>query len=102
MTVMTVRTESGNVVRGTLRPDGSVDIGERCTHCGCDVSFGSGNYVNRIPSGYQRDVDSPDLDGYMCAGCQTMTCEECGQPTLDYSMKPEGGVICDECAGKEM
>ena len=28
-----------------------IDIGDLCTYCGKDTSFGSGLFVNRIPSG---------------------------------------------------
>ena len=96
-----IPTPEGVPVTGVLRSDGSYDIGEHCTHCGCDVSWGSGLYVNRIPSGHRDDKDSPEIVGFMCADCQTMTCETCDEPTLEWSMRPEGGVVCDECAGKE-
>ena len=96
--IISVETQQGAVVSGTLKPNGSIDIGEHCTHCGRDVSWGSGLYVNRIPSGTDDAEYKYELDGYMCAKCQTMICEECGQETLDYSMKPEGGVICDYCS----
>lgn len=41
------------------------DIGNLCTHCHKDTSFGSGRFVNRIPS------TTDDEDGYMCAECYT-------------------------------
>ena len=71
-----------------------VDIGDRCTHCGGDTAFGSGRFVNRIPSGATGKIVLPkgqeyleeafDIDGtmflevlldievsgYMCPDCQ--------------------------------
>jgi len=55
-----------------------VDIGDRCTHCGRDTSFGSGLFVNRIPSGgfaamlvLDIGIEIPvTVDGYMCPDCQ--------------------------------
>ena len=41
-----------------------LDIGNLCTHCFNDTSFGSGRFVNRIPSGTDK------YDGYMCYECQ--------------------------------
>ena len=41
-----------------------IDIGNLCTHCHNDTSFGSGRFVNRIPS--ETETES----GYMCPGCQ--------------------------------
>ena len=99
--IKVIPTPEGVPVTGVLRSDGSYDIGEHCTHCGCDVSWGSGLYVNRIPSGHGYDENSLETVGYMCANCQTMTCDTCGEGTLEYSMRSEGGVVCDECADKE-
>ena len=60
----------------------SYDIGDRCTHCGRDTSFGSGNllFVNRIPSetdavlvlsGCDEDIEfNINVEGYMCPECQ--------------------------------
>ena len=60
----------------------SYDIGDRCTHCGRDTSFGSGNhlFVNRIPSetnaelvlsGCDEDIKfNISVEGYMCPECQ--------------------------------
>lgn len=60
----------------------SYDIGDRCTHCGRDTSFGSGNllFVNRIPSssdgvlflsGCDKDIEfNINVEGYMCPECQ--------------------------------
>jgi hypothetical protein len=68
------------------------DVGDKCVYCGVDTSYGSGNFVNRIPAGTETE------EGYMCPNCQMVECDECGRDTLDYSMKPEGGVICSDCS----
>jgi hypothetical protein len=67
------------------------DVGDKCVYCGVDTSYGSGNFVNRIPAGTETE------EGYMCPNCQMVECDECGMDTLDYEMKPEGGVICSDC-----
>jgi len=95
---MLVKVENGFAIHGNPRVDGTIDIGDQCTHCGDDTSFGSGNYVNRVPSGWSPDKDTPEIDGYMCAECQSMECVECGELTLEYTMRPAGGVICDDCS----
>ena len=88
-----------------------IDIGDLCTHCGRDTSFGSGEllFVNRIPSGadgklilanapedYYLDVE---LTGWMCAECQCVECDECGNKVLDYIMR-ETQIICEDCEVK--
>lgn len=95
-----------------------INIGDYCVGCGEDTSPGSGRWVNRIPADCDLHEGHPAvgesyeyglviakvgdrLDGYMCAECQAVECETCGQPTIEYSMRPEGGVICDECNDKE-
>lgn len=54
-------------------------IGDRCTHCGGNTSWGNGLFVNRIPSYADSDQASEwlaswdmydALDGYMCRYCQ--------------------------------
>lgn len=94
-----IPTSDGVPVFGILRADGRWNIGEHCTHCGRNVSWGSGLFVNRVPSGWSEGLGTPELVGYMCADCQMETCETCGEETLDFSMKPECGVICDDCSG---
>lgn len=55
-----------------------LDFGDFCTHCGEDTSFGSGRFVNRIPSDTTVEIvlqNSPhsldaEVTGYMCAECQ--------------------------------
>lgn len=77
----------------------TVDIGDRCTHCGEDTSPGSGRFVNRIPSGaniitasdwadtteYKNwialgYIDYDNLNGYACAECMgdIWVCVGCG------------------------
>lgn len=96
-----IKTQEGGYVKGTLKGERSYDIGEHCTHCAADVSFGSGLYVNRIPSDAYAHNENDHLVGWMCAECQTLTCETCNEQTLDYTMRPEGGVVCDDCLEKE-
>ena len=50
-----------------------VDIGDLCTHCHRDTSFGSGLFVNRIPS------MTEDEDGYLCPECQMFDCDRCNK-----------------------
>ena len=55
-----------------------VDIGNLCTTCGRDTTFGSGLFVNRIPSdGFDatlvlhtgREIEVT-VEGYMCSECE--------------------------------
>jgi len=48
----------------TELPGDIEDIGERCTHCGCDCSFGSGRFVDRVSS------FTASMRGYLCPECQ--------------------------------
>ena len=88
-----------------------IDIGDLCTHCGRDTSFGSGEllFANRIPSGTDGTLvlaGSWDevklevvLNGYMCVECQSIECDECGNKVLDYNID-DGRIICSDCWGK--
>jgi len=58
-----------------------IDIGDQCTACGESTAFGSGRYVNRVPSGTEF------FNGYMCA--------ECMEPD------EEDMCICESCEGCE-
>lgn len=49
------------------------DIGDLCTHCHRDTSFGSGLFVNRIPSGTETE------NGYLCPDCQMYECDRCDE-----------------------
>ena len=61
------------------------DIGNLCTHCHRDTSFGSGLFVNRIPS------ETENEDGYLCPECQMFDCDRC-QTKIDVD---EDILICD-------
>jgi len=99
-----------------------LDIGDLCTHCGRDTSFGSVDYegkqlllfVNRIPSHdvgqlvFANGVTAPEsgyeiaLDGYMCTDCQRVECHQCGELTLNYEIvEPIDGsnpvLLCEAC-----
>ena len=104
----------------------TVDIGDRCTHCGRDTAFGSVDdngeklllFVNRIPSDadgmlvFANGVSAEGsgtiitLEGYMCADCQSVECDRCGGLTIDYktqrsirfpdSLIPE--LVCNNCS----
>ena len=99
----------------------TVDIGDLCTHCGRDTSFGSVDhngeelllFVNRIPSGadgklmlsnIESEIDGVDVtvDGYLCIDCQSVECDKCGELSPDYIILdgqfPE--LLCDECSKK--
>lgn len=102
LTVYVQAAESRKWIPGRVTDDGRIDIGDLCTHCGTDTSFGSGSFVDRVPSGWQRDSGTPDLDGYMCPDCLSMECDLCGQKCGDdwYSEYPEaeGDIVCTDCA----
>ena len=84
-----------------------IDFGDKCTECERDTSFGSGLFVNRIPS--QMDHESPEgrfeiRDGYMCWECQRVECQgECpiGNLTLDYQIV-EGTILCPDCLNQQL
>lgn len=66
---------------------GPLDLGDLCTHCGEDTSFGSGRFVNRILSESTVEVMPPgwaysvhlEVVGWLCAECQADgECEVCG------------------------
>jgi hypothetical protein len=66
------------------------DIGNLCTHCHNDTSFGSGRFVNRIPS------TTDDEDGYMCAECQSEKCGNCHELTFEGQIF-NGEWYCYDC-----
>jgi hypothetical protein len=88
-----------------------IDIGDLCTHCGRDTSFGSGNllFVNRIPSdsfgtlifGGSDDIKlGVGLLGYMCPECQAVECDNCGDSTLDpfhVADITDFDILCETC-----
>lgn len=70
------------------------DIGDLCTECHQSTAFGSGRFVNRIPS------DNGVEQGWMCEECQCLECERCGEGTTDYWYVDNGEaveIVCDEC-----
>ena len=86
----------------------NIDIGDLCTHCGKDTSFGSGDllFVNRIPSGADGKLElagevtiEVTIDGYMCVECRAIECDLCGKKVLDYEL--DGRVVCMDCLEKE-
>jgi len=66
------------------------DIGNLCTHCHKDTSFGSGRFVNRIPS--TTDTE----EGYMCPSCQSIECDMCDDISLEFEIV-NGEVFCGDC-----
>ena len=84
-----------------------INIGDLCTHCGRDTS--ESLFVNRIPSGADGTLIlaggdevkvEVEVTGYMCADCQSVECDECGNMALDYSIR-ELKIICSDCGEKE-
>lgn len=74
----------------------TLDIGDGCTDCGRDTRPGSGLFVNRIPSGTEHD--GCEIVGYLCADCQSVECDRCGELTIEYGSAPDGrGFYCDDC-----
>lgn len=102
VTAITVYAENGAPVVSYLAPGYVRNIGDHCTGCGRDTSYGSGLFVNRIPSEWQRDESSPVISGYLCPDCQFLECDKCGEPTIEYSAAPNGaGFWCDDCHERE-
>lgn len=82
----------------------TIDVKDMCTHCGEDTKWGSGKYVNRIPSGSTWEVETSGgktirmyVDGYMCEECQQMPCDDCGTETAYYEFF-NGKALCEECS----
>jgi len=95
--------------------DITVDIGELCTHCFEDTSFGSGKKVNRIPSGSDAKImlDTQTFDkegnlieipitinGWMCFECRLIECDKCDKYALEVEHVNNGNtvlVLCEDC-----
>lgn len=87
-----------------------ININDLCTHCGIDTSFKANNgmFVNRIPSDsdgtltLQDGSISVNVEGYMCPGCQSIECDECGELTLEYEFIDQEIPIqlCPDCMEK--
>ena len=84
-----------------------INIGDLCTHCGRDTSSDSEEslFVNRIPSGADGTLTlaggdevkvEVEVTGYMCADCQSVECDECGNKVLHYSIR-ELKIVCSDC-----
>ena len=61
-----------------------------CTECGEPTSFGSGRFVNRVPSDTR----------YICPECMMIECWECGKPIPvdeDFKDQNEEGFYHEEC-----
>ena len=75
-----------------------IDIGDQCTACGESTAFGSGRYVNRVPSGTEF------FNGWMCTDCNTpdeedmCTCENCEgcEELRDYERDDNMCAWCGE------
>jgi late competence protein required for DNA uptake (superfamily II DNA/RNA helicase) len=101
----------------------TVNIGDRCTHCGRNTSFGAVDdngeqlllFVNRIPSGadgmlvFANGVTAEEsgtivtLEGWMCIECQSsVECDRCGELTVDYEILdlPIPELLCENCLEK--
>lgn len=81
----------------------TLDVGDLCVYCFLDTSFGSGNFVNRVPADrVASDVDEDlvpgsepaqlagvdlsvydTVDGYMCSHCMAYDCDACGNPVYE-------------------
>lgn len=79
----------------------TVDVGEHCVECGDSVAFGDGKFVNRIPA------DNGEKTGFMCADCQCIECDRCGELTLEYESEVAGepfkdaDFVCPDCLTPE-
>lgn len=72
------------------------DIGNTCVECREDTSWGSGKFVNRVPA--TTDTE----DGYICADCQAIECDECDTPTLEWDHPKHDDTLtwCVDCLDK--
>lgn len=65
-------------------------MSQDCVDCKRSTIFGSGLFVNRVPAD----------DGYLCAECQMIECEDCGQMVLDDYEIIDGDFTCLDCIGE--
>ena len=94
----------------------TVDIGELCTHCFEDTSFSANNgkKVNRIPSENDAEITHENyidsihteyvipitINGWMCAECQLVPCDNCEKlvsETEHYDDDGEVLLLCGLC-----
>lgn len=76
-----------------------VDIGNLCVDCGRDTTFGSGLFVNRIPSDRTWNVNDEfevDVDGWLCCECAELECSVCKNKSGDYEIR-NGVITCEDC-----
>jgi hypothetical protein len=73
-----------------------IDVGDQCVDCGQDTKFGSGRFVNRIPADRLLD-DGTYRDGWLCAECQAVECERCGEQDANWRSTPDGQLVCPDC-----
>ena len=84
-----------------------------CVYCGKDVTFGSGRFVNRVVASIDMEdsflADEPEaadfsiVEGYACAECFEMPCDECGDPiALDEDYRANGGAYHYDCLTPEL
>ena len=67
-----------------------MNIADPCVECGESTAFGSGRFVNRVPSD----------KGYLCPVCMMIECDECGEPIPvdeDFKDENEEGFYHEEC-----
>ena len=66
---------------------------DTCDDCGESTAWGSGKFVNRVPA----DV------GWLCADCQALECDECGEPTIEWDrpQHDDTQIWCVYCLEKE-
>lgn len=74
------------------------NVGEHCVDCGCDVSWFSGSYVNRIPA------SNAEKTGYLCSACQLVDCDRCGHRAFEpFTVETNDEVlhVCEDCVTEE-
>ncbi len=79
----------------------TIHIGEYCVYCREDTSAGSGKYVNRIPADTSISYGDTHIyiDGFACAECMSVECEECGEKSHECGThEASGKYVCEECA----
>jgi len=61
---------------------------DNCIECDKPTNFGSGRFVNRVPSD----------EGFVCAQCMMRECDLCGQPIpLDEDVWVNELNVCQQC-----
>jgi len=73
---------------------------EICNQCGESVAWGSGRFVNRIPSFFDEG-DAPFNSEWMCAECQAIECDNCGAKTIEYELI-DNDALCSVCLENQM